>query len=53
MFSSSLCSESMDTDASQSHASKKVNSYSTKYKLEAIKFAEESDSISSAPKSLV
>ena len=47
MFLSSLCSES------QSHAGKKVNSYSTKInicKLEAIKFAEESTSISSAAK---
>ena len=47
MFLSSLCSES------QSHGGKKVNSYSTKInicKLEAIKFAEESKSISSAAK---
>ena len=50
MFLSSLCSQNMETDASQSHAGKKVNSYSTKYKLEAIKFAEESKSISSAAK---
>lgn len=40
----------METDASQSHAGKKVNLYSTKCKLEAIKFAEESKSISSAAK---
>ena len=35
---------------SQSHAGKKVSSYSIEYKLEAIKFAEESKSISSAAK---
>ena len=40
----------METDASQSHAGEKVRSYSTKYKSEAIKFAEESKSISSAAK---
>ena len=40
----------METDASQSHAGKKVNLYLTKCKLEAIKFAEESKSISSAAK---
>ena len=33
-----------------SYAGKKVSSYSTEYKLEAIKFAEESKSISSAAK---
>ena len=40
----------METDTSQSHAGKKVSSYSTEYKLEAIKFAEESKSISRAAK---
>ena len=40
----------MESDASQSHADKKVSSYSTEYKLEAIKFAEESKSISSTAK---
>ena len=40
----------METDTSQSHAGKKVSSYSTEYKLEAIKFAEESKSISRATK---
>ena len=40
----------METDASQSHAGKKVSSYSTEYKVEAIKFAEENKSISSAAK---
>ena len=40
----------METDASQSHAGKKVNSFSTKYKLEAIDFAEESKSTSSPAK---
>ena len=38
----------METDAS--HAGKIVGSYLTEYKLEAIKFAEESRSISSAAK---
>lgn len=40
----------METDASQSHAGKKVSSYSTEYKVEAIKFAEENKRISSAAK---
>jgi len=48
--SSSLRSGSMETDASQSHTGKRVSWYSTKYKLEADKFAEESKSISSAVK---
>ena len=40
----------METDTFQFHAGRKVSSYSTEYKLEAIKFAEESKSISSAAK---
>ena len=40
----------MVTDTYQSHAGKKVSSYPTEYKLEAIKFAEESKSISRAAK---
>ena len=40
----------METDISQSHAGKKVSLYSTEYKLEAIKFAEESKRISRAAK---
>ncbi len=34
----------METDASQSHAGKKINSYSTELKLEAIRFAVECNS---------
>ena len=34
----------MEADASQSHASKKVNSYSTEFKLEAVRFAVECSS---------
>ena len=37
-------------DTSQSHAGRKLSLYSIEYKLEAIKFAEESKSISSAAK---
>ena len=40
----------METDPSQSHAGKEISSYSTEYKLEAIKFAEESKRISRAAK---
>ena len=42
----------METDTSQSHAGRKVSSYSTEYKLEAIKSAEESKSIYSAAKKI-
>ena len=31
----------MEADASQSHAGKKINSYSTEFKLEAVRFAVE------------
>lgn len=34
----------MEADASQSHAGKKVNSYSTEFKLEAVRFAVECSS---------
>ena len=34
----------MEADASQSHAGKKVNSYSTEFKLEAVRFAVECNS---------
>ena len=34
----------MEADASQSHADKKVNSYSTEFKLEAVRFAVECSS---------
>ena len=40
----------METDTFQSHAGRKVISYSTEYKLEAITSAEESKSISSVAK---
>lgn len=34
----------MEADASQSHAGKKINSYSTELKLEAVRFAVECNS---------
>ena len=38
-----LC-KNMEADASQSHAGKKVNSHSTEFKLEAVRFAVECSS---------
>ena len=40
----------MEADASQSHAGKKINSYSTEFKLEAVRFAVECNSTYKAAK---
>ena len=40
----------MEADASQSHAGKKINSYSTEFKLEAVRFAVECNSTHKAAK---
>lgn len=44
----SLSVTNMEADTSQSHAGTKISSYSTEFKLEAIKFADECKSISKA-----
>ena len=40
----------MEADASQSHAGKKINSFSTEFKLEAVRFAAECNSNHKAAK---
>ena len=40
----------MEADASQSHAGKKINSHSTEFKLEAVRFAVERNSNHKAAK---
>ena len=44
----SLSVTNMEADTSQSHAGRKISSYSTEFKLEAIKFADKCKSISKA-----